>query len=241
MKKHLLFFITVISITLFSSCEKEEEILPEIAASGSKEHYMPLSIGNSWTYDSEYYGKYTISVTGTETKNDKLYFTLQNSLKPSDKSYMIYEGNKLISLSTIPATYYTPAQTFEMLLVNEDAKEGQSWLAGEFTQTIPSMYSFKTQYICTYKKFHSTYTHLNKVYNNVMEIELKTTICDFTLLEYYDDLDEESRQETIEYLGESLSNSISQTQFFAKGIGYVYQYSEQNSRLNIDIDSYTIK
>lgn len=241
MKKHLLFFIAVLGITVFTSCEKEEEILPEIAASGSKEHYMPLSVGNSWTYDSEHYGQYTISVTGTETKNDKLYFTLENSLNPSAKSYMIYEGNKLITLSTIPASYYSAAQSFEMLLVNEDASEGQSWIAGEYTQTIPSMYSFTTKYVSTYKKFHATYTHNNKVYKDVMEIELKTTIADFTLDEYYDDLDEEARQDLIENWGQSVNVEISQTQFYAKGVGYVYQFSELYPQLDVDIVKYTIK
>lgn len=236
MKNIFIYLLLSCSMLSFISCEKDKDIDP-ITDSGSKEHYMPLSVGNSWTYDSEYYGEYTVSITGNKEINGKKYFMLANSLSSIPESYMRYEGNKLYVISTMGG------KSIEALLVDEDAKEGQQWEAGKLEQSVPSAYSYTHKYTCKFVKFYETYTINGKTYDNVMEINLKTTIEDFTLGSIYTSMfDAEELALYKAQIENSLQQmTVNQTQFFAKGIGYVNQVSTTSSLLNIELKDYTIK
>jgi hypothetical protein len=236
MKKNLIYLLLTCSILSFSSCSKDDDTDP-IAGSGSKEHYMPISVGNSWTYNSAYFGEYTVSVTGKKEINSKEYYILTNSLASTTESYMRYDGNKLYTYSTVNGT------AAELLIVDEDATEGQEWLAGSLVQSMASTYSYSTKYTCKFVKFYEKYTFNGKTYANVMEINLKTTIEDFKFGSYYTlafSAEELALLQT--QLESSLQNSaVNQTQFYAKGIGYVNQVSEKMPSLNIELAEYTIK
>lgn len=236
MKKNLIYFLLSCSILTFSSCEKDNDTEP-ISDSGSKEHYMPISVGNSWTYNSAYYGEYTVSVTGKEKINNNEYYTLTNSLTEEVGSYMRYQGNKLYSYSTISGT------SAELLIVDEDANAGQEWEAGKVTQSLPNMYSYAVKYTCKFVQYHETYTYKGKSYTNVKEINLKTAIVDFKLGSYYTSLfsGEELAMLKTQLENQLKGTTINQTQFYAKGIGYVNQVSETMPALNIDLKNYTIK
>jgi hypothetical protein len=236
MKKNLIYFLLSCSILSFSSCEKSEDNTP-ISDSGSKEHYMPISVGNSWTYDSEYYGEYTISVTGNKEINNKEYYTLTNSLNSGTESYLCYQGNKLYSYAAIGAI------SIELLIVDEDATEGQEWEAGNVAQSLPASYSYSIKYTCKFVQFHETYTFNEKTYANVMEINLKTTIEDFEFGSSYTSLFSAEELATLktQFVNSLLQTAINQTQFYAKGIGYVNQVSEAMPSLNIELIDYTIK
>lgn len=235
MKKNLIYFLLSCSILSFSSCGKDEDNEP-ISDSGSKEHYMPISVGNSWTYDSEYYGEYTISVTGTNEINNKAYYTLTNSLN-STASYMRYQGNKLYSY----ATMYD--KSFELLIVDEDATEGQEWEAGNIAVSQPNAYSYSVKYTCQFVQFHEAYTFKGKTYANVKEIDFKTTIENFEFGSYYTLImsAEELAVYKTEMINLLLQSANNQTQFYAKGIGYVNQVSEAMPSLNVELIEYTIK
>lgn len=236
MKKNLIYFLLSCSILTFSSCEKDNDSAP-IPDSGSKEHYMPISVGNSWTYNSAYYGEYTVSITGKEKINNNEYYTLTNSLTSGVSGYMRYQGNKLYSYSAIGGT------SAELLIVDEDAKAGQEWQAGKVAQSQPNMYSYAVKYTCKFVQYHETYTFKGKSYVNVMEINLKTAIEDFKLGSYYTSLfsGEELASFKTQLENQLKGTTINQTQFYAKGIGYVNQVSETMPSLNIDLKSYTIK
>lgn len=236
MKKNLFYLLLSCSILFFSSCEKSDDADP-IADSGSKDHYMPISVGNSWTYASDYYGEYTASVTGKKEINSKEYFILTNSLNPGAQSYMRYEGNKLYSYSTTGGT------SIELLIVDEDATQGQEWVAGNIELSQPGIYTYSVKYTCKFVKFHETYTFNGKNYSKVMEMNLKTSIADFEFGSYYTSLfSEEELASMQEEFESSLQNSaINQTQFYAKGIGYVNQVSETMPQLNVELMEYTIK
>lgn len=47
MKKSLMYLLLSVSIIAFSSCEKNDVDPFE------GKHYMPLSVGNSWTYSND--------------------------------------------------------------------------------------------------------------------------------------------------------------------------------------------
>lgn len=236
MKNTLFYLLLSFSILSFSSCEKDKDNDP-ITDSGSKEHYMPLSIGNSWTYDSDYFGEYTVSITGTKEVNNKAYFILTNSLSSAPESYMRYEGNKLYTLGSFGGV------SAELLFVDEDATEGQQWEAGKLSQSVPGAYSYSYKYTCKFVKFYETYTFNGKTYDNVMEINLKTTIEDFTLGSIYTSMfDAEELALYKEQIEKTLlGKAVNQTQFFAKGIGYVNQVSTSSSILDIALKDYTIK
>jgi hypothetical protein len=236
MKKNLIYFLLSCSIVSFSSCEKDNDDAP-ISDSGSKEHYMPVSIGNSWTYNSASYGEYTVSVTGKEEINNKEYYTLSNSLSSGVGGYLRYQGNKLYMYSTVGGT---PA---ELLIVDEDATAGQEWEAGKVAQSQPNILSYAIKYTGKFVQYHETYTFKGKSYTNVMEINLKTTIQDFELGSYYTSM---FSGEELALLKTQLENqlkttTINQTQFYAKGIGYVNQVSETMPSLNVELKDYTIK
>lgn len=236
MKKNFIYFLLSCSILSFSSCNKSDDSTP-ISDSGSKEHYMPISVGNSWTYNSAYYGKYTVSVTGKEVINDKEYYTLTNSLISGTGGDLRYQGNKLYSLSTYSGT------SIELLIVDEDATEGQEWEAGKITQSQQYMYSYTVKYTGKFVQFHESYTFNGETYANVMEINLKTTIEDFKLGSYYTSLfsEEELAFLQTQFEEQLQASATNQTQFFAKGIGYVNQVSETMPSLNIELTDYTIK
>jgi len=235
MKKNLIYLLLSVSLLAFNSCKKSNDA--PITDSGSKEHFMPLSVGNSWTYNSDYYGEYTVSVTGTKDMNGKTYFTLSNSLYPGTLSYLRYEGNKLYTYSTVGGT------ALELLLVDEDATAGQEWLAGKVAQSQLGLYSYNIKYTCKFVKLYETYTYNGNTYSNVREMNLQTTISDFKFGSYYTSLysAEELAALQTEMENSLQSSAINQTQFYAKGIGYVNQTSETMSALNIDLKTYTIK
>lgn len=224
------------SLITFTSCEKDNDIAP-ISDSGSKEHYMPLSKGNSWTYDSNHYGEYTISVTGNKKINNKEYFVLTNTLTPNVEGYYRYQGNKLYSYSSVNGSY------IEFLFVDEDAAESQEWIAGNIPQSQPDMYSYVVRYTCKFVKFHQTYTFEDKTYSDVMEINLKTTIENFVFGNYYTSFFNASQLEEFRANFESTFalSAINQTQYYAKGIGYVNQVSEDMPALNATLIDYSIK
>jgi hypothetical protein len=236
MKKNLIYFLLSCSILAFSSCKKSNDAAP-IGDSGSKEHYMPLAAGNSWTYNSDYYGEYTVSITGTKTINNKEYFTLSNSLSSGTTGYMRYEGNKLYTCSTVGGS------SIELLTVDEDATPGQEWEAGNVPQSYPNMYSYTIKYKCKFVQFYEKYTVNEKTYDNVKEISLQTTIADFKFGSLYTSAYSAEELASLQTeLENSLNNSaINQTQFYAKGIGYVNQVSETMPSLNIELKTYTIK
>jgi hypothetical protein len=236
MKKNLIYFLLSCSLLSFSSCNKNNDISP-ISDSGSKEHYMPISVGNSWTYNSDYYGEYTVSITGTKEINNKEYYILTNSLASAAASYLRYQGNKLYSYST------NGKISFELLIVDEDATAGQEWVAGNVAQSMPNMYSYSVKYTCTFVQFHETYIFNGETYANVMEINLKTTIEDFEFGSYYTSSfsAEELASLKTEFENSFQETAINQTQFYAKGIGYVNQVSEIMPALNVELIDYTIK
>ena len=235
MKKNLIYLLLCCSMLAFSSCKKSNDT--PITDSGSKEHFMPLSVGNSWTYNSSYYGEYTVSVTGTKDVNSKTYFTLSNSLNSGAVSYLRYEGNKLYTYSTVGSS------SVELLIVDEDATAGQEWVAGKIAIAQPSMYSYNIKYTCKFVKLYNTYTFKGKTYSNVKEMNLQTTIADFKFGSYYTSAysAEELAALQEEFESSLQSTAVNQTQFFAKGIGYVNQTSETMPSLNIELKTYTIK
>jgi hypothetical protein len=235
MKKNLIYLLLSCSLLAFNACKKSND--EPIADSGSKEHYMPLSVGNSWTYNSAKYGEYTVSVTGTKDMNSKTYFTLSNSLNTAALSYMRYEGNKLYNNSTIGGS------SVELLLVDEDATAGQEWLAGKVAQSQLGLYSYNVKYTCKFVKLYDTYTYNGKTYSNVREMNLQTTISDFKFGSYYTSMysAEELAALQTEIENNLKSTAVNQTQFYAKGIGYVNQTSQTAPSLNIELKSYTLK
>jgi hypothetical protein len=235
MKKNLIYLLLSCSLLAFNACKKSND--EPIADSGSKEHYMPLSVGNSWTYNSVKFGEYTVSVTGTKDINSKTYFTLSNSLNTAALSYMRYEGNKLYNYSTIGGS------PIELLLVDEDATAGQEWLAGKVAQSQLGFYSYNVKYTCKFVKLYDTYTYNGKTYSNVREMNLQTTISDFKFGSYYTSMYSAEELAALQTQTENTlqSTAVNQTQFYAKGIGYVNQTSETTSALNIELKSYTIK
>lgn len=234
MKKNLIYVLLSCSLLAFSSCKKSNDT--PITDSGSKEHFMPLTVGNSWTYSSSYYGDYTVSVTGTKELSGKTYFTLTNSLQTAATSYMRYEGNKLYTLSTVGGT------SVELLIVDEDATAGQEWVAGNIAQSAQGIYSYNIKYTCKFVKLYDTYTYDGKTYSNVKEMNLQTTISDFKFGSLYTSMytAEELAALQTEIESSLESTAINQTQFFAKGIGYVNQTSTTMPQLNISLKTYTI-
>jgi len=129
------------------------------------------------------------------------------------------------------------------LIVDEDATAGQEWVAGKVAQSQLGLYSYNMKYTCKFVKFYESYTYKGKTYANVKEMNLQTTIADFKFGSYYTSM---FSAEELAVLQEEFENSlqstaINQTQFFAKGIGYVNQTSETMSSLNIELKTYTIK
>lgn len=237
MKKIFIYFLLSCSILSFSSCKKSNDIEP-VSDSGSKEHYMPLSIGNSWTYNSDHFGEYTITISGNKKIDNKDYYTLTYSIPSIAESYMRYTGNKLYFFSN------TGGISLELLVVDEDATAGQEWVAGNVAQSFPGTYSYSLKYTCKFVQFHETYSFNGKTYANVMEINLKTTIENFELGSSYTSFYSAEELALLKtQLETTLSDeyAINQTQFFAKGIGYVNQVSETMPALNVDLKSYIIK
>jgi len=236
MKKQLIYFLLGFSILSFNSCKKSDDVTPS-SNSGSKEHYMPLTVGNTWTYNSASKGEYTNTITGTKSINNKAYFILTNSASTAATSYMRYDGNKLYSSSTVQG------KDIELLMLDEDATEGKSWLAGIIPMTMTGYYSYNVKYTCTLVQNLKSYTVNGKTYSDIKVLNFKTTIENFELGTVYTSMYSGEELETVktELFGTFQATTVNQTQYYSKGIGFVYQDSEEVSSLGTNLLSYTIK
>jgi hypothetical protein len=212
------------------SCSKEEDN-PSNAT-----HYMPLAIGNSWEYKSAYYGDYTSTVTGKEKVNGFEYFVCTTSLNTTGKSYVAYEGNKLFTHSVLNG------EAIRMQLLDEDAKVGDTWKAGELIKSVPNSYTSNTTYNAQYVAHHDSYKVNDKTYSDVIELKLITTAS----IELNPLVTAGMDQEDIEFIKAFYESAlagynITQQMFYAKNVGLIYQFSDDQSALGIELSKYTIK
>lgn len=233
MKNLNLLLIYSLLVVGFFSCKKKDEVEPLPETKVKTTHYMPLAIGNTWDYFSEAYGEYTVSVTGTETKKGTEYFVLKNS--QGSKSHMVYKGNKCYGIST------ANNKTYEILLIDEDASVGDIWRAAVIDQSYPGTYTFLTYYDAQLVEHYDTYSVGDKTYTDVIEVNLETSIYFSFDPSYTAGMD----PETIEYMEEYYLNlfsgySINQRTFYSKGVGFVYQYSDDYPELGAELLKYSV-
>lgn len=227
-----LLFASLLALSLFS-CKKDDGPDP-IEPTEEKEHYMPLKVGNTWTYNSASLGTYTYSITGKKTIDNFEYYAAFNTAT-SDTSYMNYDGNKLYSLMNYNG------ENVKLLFLDEDANVGDIWPAGTVSAVVPGSYTMTGIYTCEYIAHHDTYTVNNITYNDVIEINMTSTFTvelDPSLAAWLD-------QETIDYFTEMYQqsaeeNAITQRTFYAKNIGFVYQYSDDQPGLGAELVNYTV-
>lgn len=121
--------------------------------------------------------------------------------------------------------------TAEMLILDEDAAVGYEW-EDAIPVTVQGSYSYTVKYTSKYVRFLEHYTQNGETYDNVKQIDIKISIEDFTSY----------TGEDLQYVQSFLDAiEITQTQLYAKGIGYVCQYSDGNSSSNCELTGYTIK
>lgn len=228
--------LTALSLIIFSSsCKKEDDIDPIPSTPENSVHYMPLKTGNTWNYNSSSFGNYTVTVGGQETMQGELYYKITTTTS-TEPGFMKYIGNKQYTLHNQGGGVYT-----KLLMIDEDASIGDEWNAGTYIVTEPGTATTSNYYNCEYLAHYDTYTVNSMDYSDVIEIGLTTTFSvelDSSLTAGLDP----SIIATINALYESLAEaySIQQRTFYAKGIGFIYQYSNDEPALGANLLTYTV-
>ncbi len=242
--KGLIYLLCIISF--FSSCKKDENETPtptskddtntESTNSGSS--YYPLKKGNSWTYFGASNGEYTVTITGDKIIDNETWLIAETAYKNSSQkttSYMKNKNGNIVTKVTQPNI-----GDFELILFNGNAKVGESYEAGSISVKQPGSTS-NSIYTGKIKNKLDVYTVGNTEYKDVTEVEFTTSTSASLDEAYYKDLGAD--QETIDFLKESFNGTsikIIQTQYFANGIGLIFQESNDQPALNVSLVNYTI-
>lgn len=227
-------------VTLFiglMSCKKKDDIEPIPTTSLNTERYMPLAIGNVWNYSSKSHGDYSITVKETQTVDGFEFFVLENSDASVKNSMMNYEGNKLYTSVSV-----MQGKELRVLILDEDAKAGDKWNAGTFVQNSPGQYACTTIYTCELVAQHNTYSVGDKTYDDVLEVNMNTEInlvLDPAITAGIPAELLKNMEDQFKAVFEDFK--ITQRTFYARNIGFIYQYSNDVPELGAELLSYEVK
>lgn len=242
MKKFLSLVLLAGIFLAASSCESDDDattnnvtttgILTGPPITSTTGTYYPLVQGNSYTYNSSYFGEYTVTIGGKKSINGVDY-TIENSniSRQSPQSYTLNVDDHVTTVTENPTA---PGENIEIVVLNIATGIGGSWEAGSVS-TSEAGINLNHTYTGTIVRELDSYTTPNGTrYDNILQTTLTTVIkasIDEVGLSQYPESSRDLIRQALEANIAVYNQTIESTTYYALNVGLIYQESEQLNQL----------
>lgn len=214
---------------LLTACKKDE-IFPSTTPEKQdvKENYIPLEIGNKWTYVTKSSDTLVQEIIQSKTLKNQVYQEIKTTSLSDNSSNLKYLRNNGTNYDQFWITNTTQNDGFFITVLVNEPQDHQKWDYTLFYE------ESNKNYISYVQNANSSHTVDNLKFNNVMIIETTVTLSpDYEKIS--DDFESNYSGNILEQIQNKENNILlyTYTSYYAKNIGLIEQTST--------IDSYNVK